>query len=109
MGAPSSTLAQGEDPLIREFWRMLDRLGLDDKMEVAGGRRLQCGDEMAARRAEWQRDSGEQIEGVIVSFFFFVSFFAVASFFAVVSRISPWLCGLVLLHKILGVFTFSLH
>lgn len=69
MGASSSTLAQGEDPLTHEFWRMLDRLNLHDEVEVAGSRRLQCGDEIAVRHAGWQRDSDEQIEGVIVSFF----------------------------------------
>lgn len=96
MGASSSTLAQGEDPLTREFWRMLDRLNLDNEVEVAGSRRLQCGDEIAVRHAGWQRDSDKQIEGVIVSFFF--------AFFAVASRISPWLPGLALLHKVLRGF-----
>lgn len=80
MGASSSTLAQGEDPLIREFWQMLGRLNLDDEVQPASSTRLPCGDKIAASHAEWQRDSDEQIEGVIVSFFIY---------FPLLS--SPWL------------------
>lgn len=71
MGASSSKLAQGEDPLIREFWRMLGCLNLDDEVQPASSTRLPCGDEIAVSHAEWQRDSDEHIEGVIVSFFLY--------------------------------------
>jgi hypothetical protein len=77
MGATHSTLGQGEDPLILSFRQMIDRLDLDDEIQPAASRLLLCGVEIAINWAEWQKNSDDQIDEVIVSSF--PCFFAVAS------------------------------